>query len=124
METPRVSVIIPVYNAEKYLRGCMGSVLGQTLRELEVICVDDGSTDGSAAILAEYAENDSRVRVLRQENKGAGAARNLGIDAAKGEYVAFCSSDNLITLAHPMDGAVKKSYKISEYSTVRPILIS
>ena len=88
-----MSVIIPVYNAEKYLRGCMDSVLSQTLRELEVICVDDGSTDGSAAILEEYAEKDSRVRVLRQENKGAGAARNLGIDA-KGEYVAFVDADD------------------------------
>ena len=89
-----MSVIIPVYNAEKYLRGCMDSVLGQTLRELEVICVDDGSTDGSAAILEEYAEKDSRVRVLRQENKGAGVARNLGIGAARGEYVAFIDSDD------------------------------
>lgn len=91
-----MSVIIPVYNAEKYLRGCMDSVLGQTLRELEVICVDDGSTDGSAAILAEYAEKDSRVRVLRQENKGAGAARNLGIDAARGEYAAFIDADDWV----------------------------
>ena len=94
MEAPRVSVIIPVYNAEKYLRGCMDSVLGQSLRELEVICVDDGSTDGSAAILKEYAEKDSRVRVLHQENKGAGAARNLGIDAARGEYAAFIDADD------------------------------
>ena len=94
METPRVSVVIPVYNAEKYLRGCMDSVLGQTLRELEVICVDDGSTDGSAAILEEYVEKDSRVRVLRQENAGAGAARNLGIGAACGEYVAFIDADD------------------------------
>ena len=89
-----MSVIIPVYNAEKYLRGCMDSVLSQTLRELELICVDDGSTDGSAAILEEYAEKDSRVRVLRQENKGAGAARNLGIGAARGEYVAFIDADD------------------------------
>ena len=72
----------------------MDSVLGQSLRELEVICVDDGSTDGSAAILEEYAEKDSRVRVLRQENKGAGAARNLGIDAAHGEYIAFIDADD------------------------------
>ena len=94
METPRVSVIIPVYNAEKYLRGCIDSVLGQSLRELEVICVDDGSTDGSAAILKEYAEKDSRVHVLHQENKGAGAARNLGIDAARGEFAAFIDADD------------------------------
>ena len=93
-----MSVIIPVYNAEKYLRGCMDSVLSQTLRELELICVDDGSTDGSAAILEEYAEKDSRVRVLRQENKGAGAARNLGIGAARGEYVAFIDADDSLCL--------------------------
>ena len=93
-----MSVILPVYNAEKYLRGCMDSVLIQTLRELELICVDDGSTDGSAAILEEYAEKDSRVRVLRQENKGAGAARNLGIGAARGEYVAFIDADDSLCL--------------------------
>lgn len=91
-----MSVIIPVYNAEKYLRGCMDSVLSQTLRELEVICVDDGSTDGSAAILEEYAEKDSRVRVLRQENKGVAAARNAGLSAALSDWIGWVDSDDWI----------------------------
>ncbi len=90
----KVSVIIPVYNAEKYLRQCLDSVINQSLRDIEIICVDDGSTDGSAAILREYAERDSRVRPIRQENKGAGAARNCGIDAVNGEYIAFIDADD------------------------------
>ena len=85
---PVVSVIVPVCNAEAYLRQCLDSVLGQTLRDLEVVCVDDGSADSSAAILAEYAAKDCRVKVLTQANAGSGAARNRGIDAACGRYVA------------------------------------
>lgn len=95
MET-RLSVIIPVYNAGEYLRECLDSVLAQSLLELEIICVDDGSTDGSAGILKDYAEKDRRVRVLRQENAGAGAARNLGIDSACGEFVAFIDADDWV----------------------------
>lgn len=89
-----VSVIIPVYNVEKYLRECLDSVVNQTLKDIEIICVDDGSTDGSAAILAEYAANDSRVKVLTQSNSGAGAARNRGLDAATGEYLFFFDPDD------------------------------
>ena len=92
--TPKVSVIIPVYNAEKYLRQCLDSVMGQTLREIEIICVDDGSTDGSVAILQEYAEKDSRVQVLQQKNQFAGVARNNGMAAAKGEYYVFLDADD------------------------------
>ena len=92
----RVSVIIPVYNAASYLPRCLDSVLGQTLKDIEVICVDDGSTDGSAAILADYAAKDSRVKVITQRNVGAGAARNVGIRAATGEYVGFVDSDDFI----------------------------
>ena len=92
----KVSVIIPVYNAERYLRQCLDSVISQTLRDIEIICVDDGSTDGSHEILKEYAERDSRVRLLRQENKGAGAARNCGIDVAHGEYAAFIDADDCL----------------------------
>ena len=91
---PKVSVIIPVYNVEKYLGECLDSVLGQTLRDIEVICVDDGSTDGSARILAQYAERDDRVRVIRQENAGPGPARNRALEAAVGECVAFMDPDD------------------------------
>ena len=93
---PFVSVIIPVYNAEKYLRECLDSVVNQTLREIEIICVDDGSTDSSPAVLAEYAARDPRVRVITQKNAGVGPARNAGIRAARGEFVAFLDPDDLL----------------------------
>ena len=92
---PKVSVIMTVCNVEEYLRQSVDSVLGQTLRDIEVVCVDDGSTDGSAAILGEYASRDTRVKVLRQENRGAGAARNAGLDVASGEWLAFLDSDDV-----------------------------
>ena len=91
---PKVSVIVPVYNVEKYLGECLDSILGQTLRAIEVICVDDGSTDGSATILDAYAARDGRVKVIHQPNAGAGAARNAGIAAATGEYLLFCDPDD------------------------------
>ena len=91
---PKVSVIIPCYNAELYLRECMDSVLSQTLAEIEVICVDDGSTDGTLEILREYEAGDSRVKVLLQRNMGAGAARNVGLEKAHGKYLWFLDSDD------------------------------
>lgn len=91
---PKVSVIMPVYNVEKYLRQCMDSVVNQTLRDIEIICVDDGSTDGSLEILMEYAAHDSRITVLRQQNMRAGAARNAGLAIARGEYLSFLDSDD------------------------------
>ena len=94
MGTPKVSVVIPVYNAEKYLRPCMDSICAQTMREIEILCVDDGSTDSSVEILKEYAEKDSRVRILRQKNAGAGAARNYGLREARGEFLSFLDSDD------------------------------
>ena len=90
----KVSVIIPVYNVETYLRQCLDSVAGQTLKEIEIICVDDGSTDGSLNILKEYEAKDSRFRILIQANAGAGAARNNGMRHAKGEYFSFLDSDD------------------------------
>lgn len=92
---PFVSVIIPVYNAEKYLRACLDSVVAQSLREIEIICVDDGSTDASAAILREYAARDPRVRVITQENRYAGAARNAGMKIARGDYLSFLDADDV-----------------------------
>ena len=91
---PKVSVIIPVYNTEKYLRECLDRVISQTLADIEIICVDDGSTDSSLEILKEYAQKDKRIKILQQENKGAGAARNFGLKKAKGEYVAFMDADD------------------------------
>lgn len=91
---PKISIIIPVYNTEKYLHECLNCVVSQTIKDIEIICIDDGSTDNSYQILQEYAEKDSRFVILQQENKGAGAARNKGIEIAKGEFVAFLDSDD------------------------------
>ena len=91
---PLITVIIPVYNTEPYLRKCLDSVCGQTYGNLEIICVNDGSTDGSQAILEEYAARDSRVKALVQENAGQAVARNRALDAAQGEYVLFVDSDD------------------------------
>ena len=90
----KVSVVVPVYNVAPHLARCLESLLAQTLREIEVICVDDGSTDGSADILADCASRDGRLRVIRQENAGAGAARNRGLAEATGEYLFFCDPDD------------------------------
>ena len=95
----KVSVIIPVYNVAPYLRRNLDSVLDQTLRDIEVICVDDGSDDGCAKILEEYAQKDPRVRVLSQKNAGAGAARNLGLAHAGGEFLSFLDSDDFFESA-------------------------
>lgn len=91
---PKVSVILPCYNAENYLRQCMDSILGQTLKDIEVLCVDDGSTDSTLDILCHYETADSRVRVLTQKNGGAGAARNNGLRQARGEYLSFLDADD------------------------------
>ena len=93
-QPPKISVIIPVYNVEKYLRECLDSVVNQTFGELEVLCINDGSTDGSPAILDEYARKDARVRVIHQENQGQAAARNRGLAEARGEFVLFLDSDD------------------------------
>jgi glycosyltransferase involved in cell wall biosynthesis len=93
---PKVSIIIPVYNVEKYLAECLDSAIGQTLRDIEIICIDDGSTDRSPEILDEYAKKDSRIIVIHQKNAGPGLARNVGLDLAKGEYIAFLDSDDVM----------------------------
>ena len=91
-----VSVIVPVYNAENYLCRCVSSILGQTFSDFELILVNDGSPDNSGRICDEYAAKDSRIRVIHQENRGASAARNRGMDCATGDYVAFCDSDDMV----------------------------
>lgn len=91
---PKVSVIIPVYNQAPYLAECLDSVLAQSLREIEVICIDDGSTDGSELMLDGYAKRDPRVKVIHQANAGVATARNNGLAAATGEFVAFMDPDD------------------------------
>lgn len=95
-----VSIVIPVYNAASYLSQCLDSVLGQTYRELDIVCVNDGSTDDSLKILREYAVKDSRIRIFSKENEGKGAAsaRNMGLHNAKGEYIQFLDSDDFFEL--------------------------
>lgn len=92
----KVSVIIPVYNVRTYLAECLDSVIVQTLKDIEMICVDDGSTDGSAEILDGYAARDSRMRVIHKTNSGYGHAMNVGIDAAHGEYIGIVESDDKV----------------------------
>ena len=87
---------MPVYNVEKYLAECLDSVLKQTLKDLEVICVNDGSTDNSLQILEEYAKKDNRIKIVNKENGGLSSARNAGMEAATGEYYAFIDSDDLL----------------------------
>lgn len=94
----KVSVIIPVYNAEEHLKQCLDSVMNQTLQDIEIICVDDGSKDDSLNILKDYAERDSRIHVICQENAGAGAARNRGLKQVQGKYLSFLDADDFFEL--------------------------
>lgn len=91
-----ISVIVPVYNTEKYLDRCIQSILAQTYTNFELLLIDDGSTDSSGAICEKYAESDSRIRVFHKENGGVSSARNMGLDNAKGEWVTFIDSDDTI----------------------------
>ena len=123
-----ISVIVPVYNAERWLRRCLDSVCAQTFRDLDIILVDDGSTDGSGRICDEYAEKDSRVRCLHTENRGLSAARNRGIEEAaarRSPYIAFVDSDDwiepdmyewLLGLARECDADVAECGLVREYA--------
>lgn len=93
----KFSIIIPVYNAERYLAKSIGSVLSQTYSNWEMICIDDGSTDSSAKVVSEYASKDQRILLLQQRNSGPGIARNMGIERATGDYVVFLDSDDYLS---------------------------
>ena len=121
----KVSVIIPVYNADKYLRECLDSVVGQTLKDIEIICVNDGSTDASPAILEEYAKSDKCIKVISKPNAGYGHSMNVGFDAACGEYIGIVESDDfaelemfevLYNIAYEYDADVVKSNFFFYYS--------
>ena len=105
----KVSVIVPVYNTENYLEETLQSLENQTLNELEIVCVNDGSTDSSLSILRNHAKNDSRIKIVDQKNKGVSVARNHGIKAAKGKYIMFADSDDLLP-----PYACEKAYECAE----------
>lgn len=113
-----MSVIIPVYNVEEYLRECLDSVINQSLKEIEIICVNDGSKDGSLAILKEYAEKDDRVILIDKPNGEVSSARNAGIVRATGEFIAFVDSDDLIdreTYEYTYNEAIKNNADITVF---------
>ena len=104
----KISVIVPVYNVEAYLEECLEHVINQTFKDIEVICINDGSTDRSPDILNEFAQDDGRIRIINQENHGLGAARNGGIELAKGDYIYFMDGDDFLELT-----ALEELYEIS-----------
>ncbi len=118
MSEPTVSLLVPIYNVESYLRECLDSARAQTLDDIEIICINDGSTDGSRAIIQEYLDTDPRFRVIDKPNSGYGASMNMGLEAARGEYVAILESDDffeldalekLVTAARAFDVPVAKA---------------
>lgn len=94
----KISIIVPVYNTETFLEKCLTSLINQTLSDIEIICINDGSTDNSLAILEKYAKEDSRIKIITQENSGQSVARNNGIKNATGEYIGFIDSDDYIDI--------------------------
>lgn len=93
---PLISIIVPVYNVKDYVEKCLDSICGQTYKNLEIVVVDDGSTDGSGEICDTYAQKDPRVKVIHRENRGVSAVRNEGLDIALGEYIGFVDGDDWI----------------------------
>lgn len=96
MSAIKVSIIVPIYNVEKYLSKCLNSLITQTLKDIEIICINDGSTDDSLSILQEYVQKDCRIKIINKENEGQGVARNIGIKVATGVYVGFVDPDDFV----------------------------
>ncbi len=109
MFTPKVSILVPVYNVERFLLQCLDALCGQTLRDIEIVCINDGATDGSPAILHEYAARDARIRVIDKQNTGYGNSLNLGISQACGEYIGIIEPDDF-----PDKRMFKKLLKVAE----------
>jgi glycosyltransferase involved in cell wall biosynthesis len=126
----KVSIVIPVYNVEKYLRECLDSVVNQTLKDIEIICINDGSTDSSGKILDEYAQKDLRIKVIHKENGGYGKSMNVGLDNATGEYIGIVEPDDYVELdmydklynvAKENNSDVVKSLFITNYQAPRRV---
>ena len=116
---PKISIIIPVYDVEKYINKCLDSLVNQTLKELEFICINDGSVDNSLNILNSYADNDNRFIIINQNNQGQGIARNNGIKIAKGEYIAFVDPDDWLketALETVYNFAVKNNANVVQFN--------
>lgn len=116
---PVVSVIIPVYNTDQYLNECLDSAINQTLQNIEIVCINDGSTDNSLSILEEYEKKYPRVTVISQQNKGLGAARNCGIQHSKGKYVFFLDSDDYIDTS-----VLEKTVRLAEDNTLDAVVFN
>ena len=95
-----ISIIIPIYNVEKYLEKCLDSILNQTYKNLEIILIDDGSTDNSPNICNSYCEKDKRIKIIHKNNEGVSSARNKGIELSKGKYIVFIDSDDYVSNEH------------------------
>ena len=124
--TPLISVIVPVYNVEKYLKKCVNSICNQTYENLEIILIDDGSTDNSGLICDELSCKDNRIVVIHQNNGGQATARNMGLSAAKGEFIGFVDSDDwiepklyetMLSIIQNHDIAICGHRKIQRYSS-------
>ena len=113
----KVSVVIPIYNVEEFLDECLTGIVNQTLTDIEIICINDGSTDGSLKILTKYADKDNRIKIINQENKGHAVASNRGIDLAKGEYLYLMDSDDIVELT-----ALEETYNYARKKKVDFVL--
>lgn len=115
--SPKLSIIVPVYNGEKYIRKCIDSILNQSFKDMEIIVINDGSTDTTEEILKTYLEKDKRIKLINNKNSGPAAARNKGIKAARGNYIGFVDSDDYIELT-----MYEKLYEAAEKSNVEVIM--
>lgn len=117
-----ISIILPVYNTEKYLERCINSIVNQSYNDLEIIIIDDGSTDGSARICDEWREKDSRIKVIHKQNEGVSVARNTGLEISKGDFIFFIDSDDYINNNYLLEKlmSVQKRYQcdIVKYTAI------
>ncbi len=112
IENPKVSIIIPVYKVEKFISQCLDSLINQTLKEIEIICINDGSPDRSIDILNCYSQHDKRIKVINQKNQGSATARNRGIEESKGEYIKFVDADDILDI-HACEICYRKAKEVN-----------